>query len=107
MADVLKDKQYLQYNYISRYATFPIYYHTKDDKYIYGITSQLRDDTPYVEVKVEQGDNLDNLAEQYYGRPDYYWIIADFNRIQDPLINLWEHYSKLRVPVLSNIVFEN
>ena len=51
--------------------------------------------------------NLDNLAEHYYGRPDYYWIIADFNRIQDPLINLWEHYKKLKVPVLSNIVFEN
>ena len=107
MADVLKDKQYLQYDDISRYATFPIYYNTLDDKYVYGLTSQLSDDTPYVEVRVEQGDNLDNLAEHYYGRPDYYWIIADFNRIQDPLINLWEHYKKLKVPVLSNIVFEN
>ena len=108
MADVLKDKQYIQYNYISRYSSFPIYYNTQDEKYIYGITSQLRDDTPYVEVKVEQGDNLDVLAEHYYGRPDYYWIIADFNRILDCLIDdLSSKYKTLKLPVLSNIAFKN
>ena len=107
MGDVLKDKQMIQYDYISRYASFPIYYNTEDNKYVYGITSQLNQNVPYVEVKVHQGDNLDNLAEYYYGRPDYYWIIADFNRIQDPLIELYGKYETLKVPVLSNIVFES
>ena len=107
MRDVLKDKQYIQYDYISRYAPFPVFYNTRDEKYIYGITTQLDSDTPYVEVKVEQGDNLDNLAEHYYGRPDYYWIIADYNKIQDPLEELYGKYKTLRVPVLSNIVFKN
>ena len=106
MNSVLKDKQYIQYDYISRYSSFPVFYNTKDNKYVYGITSQLRDDTPYVEVKIQPGDNLDNLAEHYYGRPDYYWIIADYNRIQDPLEELYGKYTTLRVPVLSNISFE-
>ena len=104
--NVLKDKQYLQYNYISRYATFPIFYHTQDNKYIYGLTSQLDDTTPYVEVTIEQGDNLDNLSDYYYGRPDYYWIIADYNRIQDPFEKLFGKYKSLKIPVLSNIAIE-
>ena len=107
MSEVLKDKQYIQSDHISRYATFPIYYNTRDNKYVNGITSQLREDTPYVEVKIEPGDNLDNLSEHYYGRPDYYWIIADFNRITDSFTELYGKYKTLRVPVLSNIAFKN
>ena len=106
MADVLKDKQTLTYNYISRYASFPVYYNTKDNKYIYGLTSQLKTEIPYVECKVLQGDNLDVLSEHYYGRPDLYWIIADFNRIQDPFEELFGNYQTLKIPVLSNIAFE-
>ena len=105
--DVLKDKQRKEYSYNSRYASFPIYYNTVDKKYVYGLTSQLRDDINYVECKVQPGDNLDNLAEHYYGRPDYYWVIADFNRIQDPLIELYGKYDTIKIPVFSKIAFEN
>ena len=105
--DVLKDRQTRDYNYTSRYAQFPIYYNTLDEKYMYGLTSQLRTNIPYVECQIHQGDNLDNLSEYYYGRPEYYWIIADFNRIQDPLIDLFSHYKTLKIPVFSNIAFEN
>ena len=104
--DVLTNKQYLQYKYISRYATFPVFYNTQDNKYVYGITAQLDDSTPYVEVNVMQGDNFDSLSDYYYGRPDYYWIIADYNRIQDPFIDLWSKYKTIKIPVLSNILFE-
>lgn len=103
--DVLKDAEKRTYEYISRYTPFNFYYHTQDDKYIYGITSQLREDIVYVEHKVTQKDTLDSLAEYYYGRPDYYWIIADFNKIQDPLINLWEEYKTVKVPSITNISF--
>lgn len=106
MADVLTNKQTKDYNYTSRYTTFPIYYNTKDKKYMYGLTSQLRDDIAYVECKIEPGDNFDNLAEHYYGRPDYYWVIADFNRIQDPLIELYGNYETIKIPVFSSIAFE-
>lgn len=103
--DVLKDKQKRDYSYISRYTSFSFYYNTKDDKYIYEVTSQLNDNIPYVEHKIKQWDNLDSLAFYYYGRPDLYWVIADFNRIQDPFINLYDNYKSLKIPQLSSISY--
>jgi len=70
--DVLKNKSRISYPYISRYAAFPIYYHTIDKKFLYGITNQLSQDTPYVEVSVTAEDTFDSLSNKYYGRPDYY-----------------------------------
>lgn len=104
--DVLKDKQSKTYSYISRYSAFPFFYNTKDTKYIYGITSQLNTNISYVAHKVNQADTLESLALKYYGRPDYYWIIADFNRIQDPFIKLIDRYTVINIPSLSNISFE-
>ena len=104
--DVLKDKQSKTYSYISRYSAFSFFYNTEDTKYIYGITSQLNTNTSYVAHKVNQADTLESLALKYYGRPDYYWIIADFNRIQDPFIKLSDRYKVVNIPSLSNISFE-
>lgn len=72
MPDTLKNKNYKKYNTISRYASFPYYYHEEDDKYIYGITSQMSKDISYVSHKIRQSDTLDSLSLTYYGRPDYY-----------------------------------
>lgn len=104
--DVLKDAEKRTYDYISRYTPFNFYYHTKDDKYIYGMTNQLSDDVIYVEHKVIQRDTLDSLAEYYYGRPDYYWIIADFNKIQDPLIVLWENFETIKIPSITTVSYK-
>jgi len=106
--DNLKNKAYRTYNYISRYASFPYYYNELDDKYVYGITSQLNDDgIAYVAHRIIQEDTLDSLSLKYYGRPDLYWVIADFNRIQDPLEELFGKYDSLKIPNISNIEFEN
>ena len=99
----LKQKTYRTYDYISRYQPFPYYYNVNDKKYIYGLTSQLRKDISYVSIKVEQDTTLDKLAEKYYGRPDYYWVIADFNDINDPFIQLWGNYKSINVPTLGAI----
>ena len=104
--DVLKNKSSRSYEYLSRYTSFPFYYHTLDKKYIYGLTSQLSDETSYVLVDVSMDTSLDGLAFKYYGRPDYYWIIADFNRIQDPFIKLSDYFTKLKVPSLASVEFE-
>ena len=104
--DVLKDAEKRTYDYISRYTPFNFYYHTKDDKYIYGMTNQLSDDVIYVEHKVIQRDTLDSLADYYYGRPDYYWIIADFNKIQDPLIVLWENFETIKIPSITTVSYK-
>lgn len=36
----------------------------------------LRRSTVYTTV---QGDRMEHLAMQFYGRPDYWWVIADAN----------------------------
>lgn len=104
--DVLKDRSKINYDYLSRYTSFPYYYNTMDKKYIYGITSQLRDDSLYVAHKVTQEDTFDSLAFKYYGRPDLYWVIADFNKIQDPFIKLYNYIDIIKIPTLSNIAFK-
>lgn len=104
--DVLKDKSSRDYNYLSRYASFPFYFHSEDNKFIYGLTSQLKENIPYVVVSVDASTTLDKLANKYYGRPDYFWIIADFNKIQDPFIQLDKQFTTIKVPALASIEFE-
>ena len=103
--DVLKNKQTKLYDYLSRYSTFPFYYNTQDNKYIYGITNNLSEDTPYYAHKVEQFDTLDKLALKYYGRPDLYWVIADFNRIIDSFRPLYKNIDIIKIPTLSSIQY--
>ena len=103
--DVLKNQSWQEYNYTSRYTPFPYYYNTEDDKYIYGITKQLGEDTEYVLHNLVDTDTLDSLALKYYGRPDLYWVIADFNRINDPYIKLIDHMPSVRIPSISNIFY--
>lgn len=104
--NILKNKSYRTYDYTSRYSTYPYYYNTLDKKYIYGITGQLSDETEYTLHYVTDRDTLDSLALYYYGRPDLYWIIADFNRIQDPYINLFETYNYIYIPSLSGVKYK-
>ena len=103
--DILKNKQKVSYDYTSRYIPFYTYYNTVDNKYMYGLTSHLNKDVPYVVHSVKQEDTLDSLAYKYYGRPDYFWIIADFNNINDSFVELWKKYKTVRVPSLSKIEF--
>ena len=104
--DVLKEKSQKTFEYTSRYANFPYYYNTRDKKYIYGITNQLKTDKSYVVVKVTESTTLDALANKYYGRPDYFWIIADFNRINDPFIDLSDYFTEIKIPSISEIEYK-
>ena len=104
--DVLKNKSRRDYNYTSRYSTIPYYYHTVDRKYIYGIAKNLDKNTQYVIHEVKDTDDLDKLALKYYGRPDLFWVIADFNRIRDPYINLYKKYNFLYIPTITGIRYK-
>lgn len=104
--DVLTDKSTKQYAYVSRYTPFSFYYNTKDEKYIYGITSYLNPDTSHVLHSVVEVDSLDSLAEHYYGRPDLYWLIADFNRIIDATEPIYGKYKTLKIPSLGTVTFK-
>ena len=103
--DKLIEKSYRQYDYISRYQAFPTYYNTEDDKYIYGTTAQLEQQIPYVLHKVEQNDTFDKLALKYYLNATLYWVIADYNHIQDPYEKL-EEGTYIKIPTLSSISFD-
>lgn len=102
--DILTDKQYKSYNYFSRYTGFPFYYNLNDNKYIYGTTAQLRQNNSYALHKVKKGESFDSIALDYYNNPTFFWVICDFNKIQDPYIKL-EQGEILKIPVLSNVTF--
>lgn len=103
--DVLKNKSYKEYRDVSRYSVFPYYYHSVDNKYVYGTTAQTVSNAPHTVVTVERGDTLDSLSLKYYNTPVYYWVIADFNRIQDPFKPL-EVGQSLRIPAFTTIAFD-
>ena len=103
--NVLKDKSTKSADYISRYSNFPFYYHELDDKYLQGLGGQLSQDTAYMNVQITDVTTLDFLADKYYGRPDYWWVIADFNRIQDPFLKLFPRFTELKIPSISGIEF--
>lgn len=103
--EVLVNKTYPEYDWVSRYTLFPYYYNRKDGKYISGITSHLdKNNTRYVSHKVEHGDTLDTIAVYYYNNPLYYWAIADFNDITDPYENLKEG-TILKIPTFNDIQY--
>ena len=102
--DVLKDKQYKNYDRLSRYSNFPIYYNTLNDKYCSGTVSYLSDETEYVLYLVELNDTYDIISLKNYNNPTYYWIICNFNRIADPF-EIPKVGSVLKIPVISNIEF--
>lgn len=102
--DVLIDKTYKSYKRLSRYQNFPYFYNTQDNKYIYGTTANLDTSTAYVDYTVKPGDTLDFIALQNYNDPTKYWIIADFNRMQDPLVKL-EVGTVLKIPSIGAIKF--
>lgn len=104
--DVLTNKSTKEYQYTSRYAQFPYYYHSVDDKYIYGITSNLNTDVSIVLHTVAPIDTLESLALKYYGRPDLYWVIADINKIRDCFEPLFGKFTSIKIPSLSEISFK-
>ena len=104
MPDVLINKSYKEYNYLSRYTQTPIYYNTVDKKYVTGTQTNLDNTTLFVNHKIERNDTLDKLALQYYNNPTKYWIIADYNRILDPYKPL-KVGDILKIPVVSTLEF--
>lgn len=103
--DILTNKTTESKDYISRYSNFPFYYHELDEKFIQGVTAYLSTDKSYVTVSVDQTMTLDALSNKYYGRPDYWWVIADFNRIRDPFIDLYPRYTTLKIPSITDIEY--
>jgi len=104
--DILKNKRYNQFDYISRYSNVPYYFNSLDNRDIYGIGKNLSKKTAYVVHKVTKTDTLDAIALKYYNNPTYWWLIAYFNDIQDAFCNLFDHYPILNIPSIASIEFK-
>ena len=102
--EIAKNKYYKNFNSVNRYGQYPFYYNTEDKRYFGGITNHLKDTTAFVFHNIKEGDTLDSLSLYYYGNPTRYWIIADFNRIQDPFIELIPG-EKIKIPSFADIQF--
>ena len=72
---------------------------------MYGISKNLNTNTDYVLHNLVDSDSLDSLALKYYGRPDLFWVIADFNNLNDPYIRLVDKMSSIKIPALSGITW--
>lgn len=103
---ILTEKTFKQYDRVSRYSPFPYFYNSVDKRYVYGVTAQLNNsNTPFVAHQVKHGDTWDSLALYYYNNPTYYWIICDFNRVQDPFIEPTAG-DTIRIPTFSAIYYD-
>lgn len=105
--DKLINKRYNNFNYVSRYTTVPYFYDTETKTDIYGIGTQMSSKTAFVSHKIKPEDTLDSLALTYYNNPTYWWVIAYFNKINNPFINLSEKFSIIKIPTISSIEFTN
>lgn len=102
--DTLTNKQYKSYEKLSRYNNFPYYFDTLSDKYVYGTTSYLKDDISYTIHYAAEGDTWDSLALNYYNNPTFFWIICDFNRVQDPFTEI-KVGTAIKIPSFSELDF--
>jgi nucleoid-associated protein YgaU len=67
----------------------------------------MNPNTTFVSHSVKPEDTLDSLALTYYNNPTYWWVIAYFNKINNPFIRLSEKFSILKIPAISSIEFSN
>ena len=103
--NVTTEKSYRSYDYISRYQSFPYYYNSQDNRYVYGVTGQLKTGNNYSLYTVKHGDTYDSIALIHYNNPTLYWVVCDYNRIQDPFKKPVVG-SQLKIPILSNLNFK-
>lgn len=98
-------KSYKNYDYISRYESFPYYYDSSNNRYYYGLTASLKLDATYALYEVRAGDSYDSIASDYYGSALYYWVICNFNGIFNALEQP-EVGTVLKLPALNEVRFE-
>ena len=57
-------------------------------------------DLTSIEIVTEKITTLDILAMKHYGTPLLFWLIADYNDISDPMIDI-PAGTTLKIPVVS------
>jgi nucleoid-associated protein YgaU len=100
--DILTNKTAKTSDYYSRYNGFYYYYNKLDNKNQMSTSRWLSRNNTYQTYIVQKGDTYDSIALWFYNNPTYYWIICDFNDIQNPFDEPIPN-SFIKIPVLSSI----
>jgi hypothetical protein len=103
--ETLKNKNYGNFNYLSRYSHIPYYFDSLEDREVYGIGMNMKNNTEYVTHVIKANDTVEALALKYYNNPTYWWIIAYFNDIQDAFKPLRDKYTTIKIPNISSVEF--
>ena len=103
--DTLKNKKYVTFDYLSRYTNTAYYYDTLKNREIYGLGTNIKNNTEYITHEVRSNDTLNSLALKYYNNPTFWWVIAYFNDIQDAFKPLRKKYNTIKIPNISSIEF--
>ena len=103
----LTTKRYNSYDYLCRYTGVPVYYDPETQTDLSGVGTQMNTKTAFVSHAVKPEDTLDSLALTYYNNPTFWWVIAYFNKITDPFIQLSRKFSTLKIPSIASIEFKN
>ena len=103
--DTLKNKNYATFNYLSRYTNVPYFFDTLSEKDIYGIGTNLKNNSEFVTHKVKSNDTLNSLALKYYNNPTFWWVIDYFNDVQDAFKPLIDKYATLKIPNIASVEF--
>jgi hypothetical protein len=72
---------------------------------MYGTAYPMDKSNTYLIHKVLKNETFDSISLTYYNTPLYYWVISDFNDIQDPFKPLRDKYETLKIPSISSIEF--
>lgn len=76
---------------ITRHSRYRFTFLFKDANHTFLGTRPLIDTTPSISDRfhpVVKGDRLDVLAFHYLGKADFWWVIADYNDLFNPLEKL-------------------
>ena len=103
--DTLKNKIYVDFDYLSRYANIPYYYDTLKGREIFGIGTNLKNTSEFITHELRSNDTLNSLALKYYNNPTYWWVIAYFNDIQDSFKPIIDKYKTLKIPNITSVEF--
>lgn len=103
--DILQDRGYKSFDYISRYSNFKQYYNLKTNKYNCETVKYLSKDIPTGVYITKEGDTYDSIALEFYNNPTLFWVICSYNRIID-VFEKPEKGTTLRIPVLSEITYD-
>lgn len=100
-----KNKGLKQYSYLSRYTSVPVMGDSTAGRQYHGTVKWIdMEDIEYTIYSCKGGETLENLALNFYGNPQYWWVIADANRIIDSFKPLEEGMS-LKIISLNDIKF--